>query len=116
MISVDFTQLNESLKTFILSVSVGSEVVIDSLINTANRHIAQLEVLQDDTMNVKLHFECSVSIINQAYNSLCYINLHAADFMSDSPLCPLDSEIESIGNRFSLALERIKKEVSVVYG
>ena len=111
MISVDFSELNESLKTFILSVSVGSEVVIDSLIETANRHIDQLNKLQVDTMNVKLHFDCSVSIINQAYNSLCYINLHAADLMSDVSLCPLDSQIESIANRFSAALVRIRREV-----
>lgn len=116
MISVDFSELNESLKTFILSVSVGSEAVIDSLIETANRHIEQLNALQVDTINAKLHFDCSVSIINQAYNSLCYINLHAADLMSDRPLCPLDSHIESIANRFSMALERIKKEVPVIYG
>lgn len=115
MITTDFTQLNESLKTFILSVSLGSQAVIDALIDTANRHLNELDRLTIETLNAKLHFECSVSIINQVYSSLCYINLHSADLMSDEPQCPLDSVIESIGNRFSAVLARIKSEVPTVF-
>ena len=62
MITTDFTQLNESLKTFILSVSFGSQAVIDSLVDTANRHLEELNRLNIATLNVKLHFQCSVSI------------------------------------------------------
>lgn len=115
MITTDFTQLNESLKTFILSVSFGSQAVIDSLVDTANRHLEELNRLNIATLNVKLHFQCSVSIINQVYSSLYYINLHSADIMSDEPQRPLDSVIDSIGNRFSAALARIKSEVPTVF-
>lgn len=115
MITTDFTQLNESLKTFILSVSLGSQAVIDSLVDTANRHLCELDRLNVDTLNVKLQFDCSISIINQAYSALCYINLHSADLMSDEPQCPLDSVIESIGNRFSAVLARTKAEVPTVF-
>lgn len=111
MISTNFNELNESLKIFILSVAVGPEVVIEKLLATVNRHLDQLELLQIDTPNVKLHFDCSVQIIINAYTSLSYINQHSADLLSDHPQNPLDVEIEAIENRFNLALDRIKKEV-----
>lgn len=111
MIFTNFTNLNESLMTFILSVSVGPEAVIDSLLATANRHLECLESLQIDTPNVKIHFECSVRIITNVYSALRYINHNSADVLSDEPMNPLDDEIESIEKRFTLVLDRIKKEV-----
>lgn len=111
MISINFTELNDSIKTFILSVAVGSEIVIDKLIETANAHLDQLESIEIDTPNAQLHFECSVRILTNAYTALSYINLHAADLFSSKSICPLDSDLEAISNRFTAALDRIKKEV-----
>lgn len=111
MISTNFTELNDSMKTFILSVAVGPDVVIEKLLATVNRHLNQLELIQIDTPNAKLYFECSVRIIANAHTSLCYINHHSADVLSDDPQNPLDVEIEAIEKRFNLALNRIKKEV-----
>lgn len=111
MISVDFTELNDSLKTFILSVAIGSEEVIDKLKETAKRHLDQLEFIGKDTPNGKLHFDCSVQILANVYTALSYINHHSADLFREKSLTPLDSEIEAISNRFTLILDRIKKEV-----
>lgn len=112
MISVDFTELNESLKTFILSVAIGSEKVIDSLLQTANRHLEQLERLDIGTPNFKLYFECSVSVLTQSYTVLAYINYHSADLFGDehfSSLNPLDSDLRAIEKRFTDVLARFKK-------
>lgn len=109
MISTNFTELNESLKTFILSVAVGSEVVIDKLLATANRHLEQLESINKDTPNAKLHVDCSVQILTESYTSLTYINNHSADLFSDNSINPLDSDLAVISERFAKALARLQK-------
>lgn len=111
MISTNFTLLNDSLKTFILSVAVGEETVIDKLLATANKHLDVLDSLQVDTPNVKFYFETSVQIINNAYTALRYINSHSADLFSNDSMNPLDTDLEAIEERFTLVLNRIRKEV-----
>lgn len=111
MISIDFTELNESSKNFILSVAVGSEVVIKSLLDTAYRHLDALESISAETLNAQLHFDCSVSIISQVYKALVYINFHSMDVFTDEFKSPLDSDLETISYRFVAAMLRIKKEV-----
>lgn len=109
MISTNFIELNDDLKTFILSVAVGSEEVIDKLLDTVNRHLCVLESLQLDSPNLKLHFETSVHIINQAYTSLLYINHHSADLFRENPLEPVVTQLEAIENRFGLVLKKFKE-------
>lgn len=109
MISVNFTELNDSLKTFILSVAIGAEGVIDNLLNTAERHLKQLEVIDKDTPNAQLHFECSVRILTDTYTALSYINYHSADIFSEKTTCPLDSDLRSIEKRFTSVLANCKK-------
>ena len=110
MIHVNFNEMNESLKTFILSVSLGSEAVIDSLLKTADSHLNVLERINEKTPNAKLHFDCSVRIITQAFTSLVYINHHSADLFSDESIHPLANELSSVDERFNSVLDRIRKE------
>lgn len=113
-IHTDFTNLNESLKTFIISVAIGSEEVIDKLIDTANSHLDVLDSLTEETPNGKIHFDCSVRIVNQAYTTLRYINFHSANLLSDDPVSPLDDKLQAIEVRFSLILDRVRKNLSYV--
>ena len=111
MISINFTQLDDSIKTFILSVAVGSDVIIDKLLQTVDRHLTLLESLKKDTPNVRLYFDCSFQIVNNAYIALRYINHNSADLFNDDPICPLESKLRSIEERFTSVLDRVGKEI-----